>query len=225
MSSSPARLGRHAWLAVASLATLFLVPAASAEPVTHHFTGQVTFRTTGGPTTLDLTSVFPLGTAAILDCTIERSTPPSAQDFYTATYIDAVTHLSFSIDTWGGSATPPSSTTTVTNDQPSPLKGPQTLAAYDQYTAQISGLTALPLGDVQLVSLTYTFDDVQGTVFGSTDLPRVFPDMSTWEGKTLTVLVFSFTQGKSGYLMATMQNVSTPALPSTWGALKGMYRN
>lgn len=225
MSSSRARLGRHARLVVAFLATLFLVPAASAEPVTHQFTGQVTFRTTGGPTTLDLTSVFPLGTPTTLDCTIERSTPPSGQDLYTATYTDAVTNLSFSVDTWGGSATPPSSTTTVTNDQPPPLKGPQTLAGYDQYTAQISGLTAPPLGDLMLISLTYTFDDVQGTVFGSTDLPRVFPDMSTWEGKTLTILVFSITQGKSGYLMSTQQNVTTPALPLTWGALKGMYRN
>jgi hypothetical protein len=225
MSSSPARLGRHARLAVAFLATLFLVPAASAEPVTHQFTGTVTYRTTGGPTTLDLTSVFPLGTAATLYCTIERSTPPSSEDAYTATYTDAVTHLSFSIDTWGGSGTPPSTTTTVTNDQPSPLKGPQTLAAYDQYSAQVSGLSAPPLGDIQLVSLTYTFDDVQGTVFDSTVLPRVFPDMSAWEGKTLTILVISNTQFKTGYLMATLDNVSTPALPTSWGAIKGMYRN
>jgi hypothetical protein len=113
----------------------------------------------------------------------------------------------------------------VTNDQPSPLKGPQTLVAYDQYTAQVSGVTAPALGDVELVSLTYTLDDVQGTVFGSTDLPRVFPDLSAFEGKTLTILVISYTQFKTGYLMATLQNVSTPALPTSWGALKGMYRH
>jgi hypothetical protein len=193
--------------------------------VTHHFTGQVTSRTTGGSGTLDLTSVFPLGQAVTLDCTIEVSTPPATQDAYTASYNNAATALSFTVGSWSGSGTPPSTLTTVTNDQPSAFKYPHTAAAYDQYSVQAQGIVAPPLGDVNLVSLTYTLDDVQGTVFGSTALPGVFPDLAAFEGKTLTILVIDFVQFKSGYVQSTLQNVVTPALPSTWGAIKGMYRS
>jgi len=42
--------------------------------------------------------------------------------------------------------------------------------------------------------------------------------------KTVTVLFFDFTQLKSGYVMATLSNVSTPAEGATWGGIKALYR-
>jgi hypothetical protein len=61
-------------------------------------------------------------------------------------------------------------------------------------------------------------------VFGSKAIPREFPDLDVFEGKTLTVLFFDFTQLKSGYVMATLAGVTTPAQATTWGGLKGLYR-
>ena len=68
------------------------------------------------------------------------------------------------------------------------------------------------------------FDDVDGTVFDSKVIPNVFPDLSLFEGRTLTVLVFDFTELKSGYVMATLAGVTTPAERASWGALKALYR-
>jgi hypothetical protein len=96
---------------------------------------------------------------------------------------------------------------------------------YDEYSAQVQGgIAADPLGNTMLSSLTYTFDDVQGTVFNSTVIPRVFPDLGAFEGKTFTVLIFDYDQLKAGYVMATLAGVTTPTQPSTWGRLKGLYR-
>jgi hypothetical protein len=75
-----------------------------------------------------------------------------------------------------------------------------------------------------LSSVTYTLDDVQGTVFNSTVIPNVFPDLGAFEGKTFTVLIFDLDQLKSGYVMVTLGGVTTPTQPSTWGHLKGLYR-
>ena len=79
-------------------------------------------------------------------------------------------------------------------------------------------------GSTQFQTLTSTLDDVNGTVFDSGVLPRVFPDLSVFEGKTATFLFLDFVQFKSGYVMATLSGVSTPAQATTWGGLKALYR-
>lgn len=222
--ASPLRHARALTLA----ALLLVAPPALADTVTHQFTGQLTTITNGSGNSLDLTGLFSLGQAVTLDCTIERDTPGEAQDAYTTGYTGAITNLAFSIASWAGSGVPGYSLTTVSNDKPSPgLATPQGAAAvaYDQYSASVQGgLTAPPLGSTMFLSLTYTFDDVEGTVFGSTALPGAFPPMSDWEGKTVTFLFLDFTQGKSGYVMATLSAVTTPAQPATWGGVKALYR-
>jgi hypothetical protein len=171
--------------------------------------------------------VFTLGQAVTLEYTIERDTPAVPQDPYTSAYTGAITALSVSIDTWSGSGTPAYSLTTVSDNVPSPgLETPQLQAAtYDQYSAQVQGgITAPPLGEIQMQSMTWTFDDIQGTVFGSTAIPREFPDLAGFEGKTLTVLFIDFGTFRSGYVMATFSGVTTPAQAATWGGLKALYR-
>jgi len=204
--------------ALVFVALALAAPPAHAELVTHTFTGQLTTITNGSGVTADLTGLFTLGQAVTLEYTIERTTAPTQQDAYTSAYTDAITALTFTVGSWTGTGTP-SSVTTVTDNAPSGGVN------YDQYSAQIiSGITAPPLGSAMYQSLTYTLDDIQGTVFGSTALPRVFPDLGVFEGKTMTVLLFDFTQLKAGYVMATLAGVATPAQPQTWGRLKALYR-
>jgi hypothetical protein len=206
--------------ALVFVALLLAAPRAQADVVTHQFTGQVTTVTDGSGVTADLTGLFTLGQAVTLEYTIERDTPPVAQDPYTSGYTDAITALSFSIGSWSGSGTPAYSFTTVLDNEPSPGSG-----VYDEYSAQVQGgITAGPLGNTLLSSLTYTFDDVQGTVFNSTAIPHVFPDLGAFEGKTFTVLIFDLDQLKAGYVMATLAGVTTPTQPTTWGRLKRLYR-
>jgi hypothetical protein len=202
-------------------ALVLLASGAQAETVTHQFTGHLTTITDGsGGTTADLTGLFTMGEAVTLEYTIERSTTAEPQDPHTSGYTGAITTLSFSIGSWSGSGTPGYSFTTVVDNEPSPVSG-----VYDEYSAQVQGgITAPPIGNAQLTSLTYTFDDVQGTVFNSTAIPAVFPDLGSFEGKTLTVLLFDMGTFKSGYVMATFDGGSTPAQASTWGQLKGLYR-
>ncbi len=209
------------------LAILLDASCVLAEPVTHQFTGQLTTITNGSGVTLDLTGLFTLGQPVTFEYTIERDTPPIQQDPYTAAYTDAITSLSFSIGTWAGSGTPSTSTTTVSNNVPS--VGRELLRAqavtYDQFSASVlGGISTPPIGNSTLQSLTYTLDDIEGTVLGSSVIPREFPAMSEWEGKTFTVLLFDFTQLRSGYVMATLSGVTTPAKSSTWGGVKALYR-
>ena len=209
----------HCRRALVVAALLLAAPGAQAEPVTHQFTGQLTTITNGSGTSLDLTGVFTLGQAVTLDYTIERDTPPVQQDPYTSAYTDAITSLAFSIDAWAGSGTPGYSITTVSDNVQTPT------VAYDQYSAQAQGgLVAPDIGGAAFQSLTWTLDDVQGTVFGSTVIPREFPGLGAFEGKTVTLLFFDFTQFKSGYVMATLAGVTTPAQAATWGGLKALYR-
>jgi len=213
--------------ALVFLALMLAAPQAQAELVTHQFTGQLTTVTNGSGVTLDLTGLFTLGQAVTFEYTIERDTPADVQDPYTSAYTGAVTALAFSIESWSGSGAPDYSLTTVKDNAPSPAPGaPRTLAvAYDQYSGQVQGgISAPPVGDAMLQSLTYTFDDVQGTVFNSTVIPRVFPDLGEFEGKTLTILFFDFTQLKSGYVMATLAGGLTPTQATTWGGLKALHR-
>src|SRR3982751_5179503 len=93
------------------LLSLFALPAA-AEPVTHQFAGQVTSFT--GP--LDLSSVFSLGQAVTIECTVERATTAEPQDAYVTAYTNPVTMLTFTIGSWSGGGTPSISNATVTND-------------------------------------------------------------------------------------------------------------
>jgi len=206
--------------ALALLALVFAAPGARAETVTHQFSGQITTITNGSGVTADLTGLFTMGQAVTLEYTIERNTPASPQDPYTSGYTGAITSLSFSIGSWSGSGTPAYSLTTVVDNEPSPVSG-----VYDQYSAQVQGgISAPALGTASLTSLTYTFDDVQGTVLNSTAIPSVFPDLALFEGKTLTVLLFDTGQFKSGYVMATLAGGSTPTEARTWGRLKALYR-
>jgi len=215
----------HAALAVVTL--MLGAPRARAEQITHQFTGQLTTITNGSGVTLDLTGLFTLGQPVTLEYTIERDTPPVQQDAYTSAYTDAITSLSFSIGAWSGSGTPTTSTTTVSNDVPSLGRELARTRAvtYDQYSAQVlGGISAPPIGSSSLQSLTYTFDDIEGTVWSSTVIPREFPALGAFEGKTFTVLLFDFTQLKSGYVMATLAGVTTPAQSATWGGVKALYR-
>ncbi len=200
--------------ALGIVALLLVAPRVEAEEVTHRFTGALTTVTNGSGLTADLTGLFSLGEAVTFEYTIERNTTGVPQDAYVTGYQDALTAFAFSIGSYAGSGTPTYSLTTVTNNAP-----------YDQYSAQVQGgITTPPLGNTMMQSLTYTLDDVQGTVFGSQAIPREFPELSVFEGKTFTVLFFDFTQLRSGYVMATLAGVSTPAVPSTWGGVKALYR-
>lgn len=214
-------------LAVVFVALLLTAPRALAEPVTHRFTGQLTTVTNGSSGFLDLTDVFSLGQAVTLEYTIERDTPPEPQDPYTSLYTDAITEIAVSVGTWSASGTPGVSFTTVLDDAPSP-GGPTAqlqAAPYDQYSGSAQGgIVTDPLGDHMFQSLTYTLDDVQASVFNSTEIPREFPDLGAFEGKTMTLLFFNFTQLKSGYVMATLAGVTTPARATTWGGVKALYR-
>ena len=206
--------------ALVFMTLLLAAPPARAELVTHQFTGHVTTVTNGSGVTADLTGFFTVGQSATLEYTIERTTTPEPQDPYTSGYTGAITALSFSIGSWTASGAPGYSFTTVVNNEPSPVSG-----VYDQYSASAQGgITADPLGNTMLSSVTYTLDDVQGTVFNSTVIPNVFPDLGAFEGKTFTVLIFDLDQLKSGYVMVTLGGVTTPTQPSTWGRIKGLYR-
>jgi hypothetical protein len=72
--------------------------------------------------------------------------------------------------------------------------------------------------------MTSTLDDIEGTVFDSNALPRVFPALGVFDGKTATFVFLDFAQFKSGYVMATLSGVNTPANATTWGGLKALYR-
>lgn len=210
---------RH-YRALGFMALMLAAPQAQAETVTHQFTGTLTTVTDGSGVTADLRSLFSLGQAVTLEYTIERTTPAEPQDAYTSGYTGAITSLSFTIGSWSGTGTPAYSFTTVTNDHPFTGTPP-----YDQYSGQIQGgITADPLGNTMLSSLTYTFDDVNASVFNSTAIPNVFPNLSGFEGKTFTVLIFDLNQLKAGYVMATLGGVTTPTQAGTWGRMKGLYR-
>jgi hypothetical protein len=170
--------------------------------------------------------MFTMGAAVTLDCTIERNTPGVPQDAYVTSYTDPVTLVAFSIGGWSGGGAPSTSSATVTNNAPSPgIRFPGTQAVnYDQYSWNALGVPAPPIGSAALQSLTSTLDDIEGTVFDSGAIPRVFPDLSAFDGKTATFLLIDFTQFKSGYVMATLSSVSTPAHATTWGGLKALYR-
>jgi hypothetical protein len=205
------------------LAALLAAPRAEAEPVTHQFVGTITTITNGSAGMLDLTGTFTMGAAVTLDCTVERSTPGVAQDAYVTAYTDPVTMVAFTIGSWSGGGAPSNSGVTVTNNAPSPGFSAQAVN-YDQYSWNALGVAAPPLGTTTLQSLTSTLDDIEGTVFDSGAIPRVFPDLSVFDGKTATFLLFDFAQFKSGYVMATLSSVSTPAQATTWGGLKALYR-
>ena len=197
------------------LLTAFLVaPRAHAEPVTHRFVGQVT--TLGGP--LDLSGLFPLGQAVTLDCTVERTTTGVPQDAYVTAYTDPVTAVAFTIGSWSGGSAPSSSNATVTNDSPFQSVN------YDQWSWNALGVTAPPLGAVMFQTVTSTLDDIEGTVFDSGAIPRVFPGLGGFEGKTATFLFFDFGSLQSGFVMATLSDVSTPARGTTWGGIRAQYR-
>ena len=208
--------------ALAFVVLVFAAAPARAEQVTHQFNGQLTTITNGSAGMLDLRRVFSLGQAVTFEYTIERDTPPAEHDPYTDSYTDGISALSFSIDTWSGAGTPVYSLMTVTDNQPSP-GNPSIL--YDQNSVQIQGgITAPEIGGATLQSLTWTLDDIQGTVFDSKVIPRVYPALNVFEGKTMTVLVFDFNQLKSGYVMATLSSVATPAQATSWGEVKALYR-
>ena len=190
---------------------------ASAEPVTHQFTGQIT--SFGGA--LNLSALFPIGDPVTLDCTVERSTTPEPQDAYVTAYTNPVTMVAFTVGSWSGGGVPASSGATVTNNAPSPG---QPGVFYDQWSWNALGVTAPPLGTVNLQTLTSTLDDIEGTVFDSGEIPRVFPALGVFDGKTATFLFFDFSSFQSGYFMATLSGVSTPARGTTWGGIKGFYR-
>lgn len=200
-----------------ALVLLLVAHPAAAEPVTHQFAGTVT--SYGGA--LDLSSVFPLGQAVTVDCTVERATTPEPQDAYVTAYTNPVTMLAFSIGSWSGSGTPPISNATVTNNAPSPA--PPSVV-YDQWSWNEQGLVAPAIGTIQLQSMTSTLDDIDGTVFDSQAIPRVMPALGAFEGKTATFLFIDFSSFKSGYVMATLSGVTTPAAGTTWGGIKALYR-
>jgi hypothetical protein len=206
--------------ALVLVALVLAPPRARAETVTHQFTGQITTITNGSGFTADLTGLFTIGQPVTLEYTIERDTAAEPQDPYTSGYTGALTALSFSIGSWSGTGTPSTSFTTVVDNEPFPGAG-----VYDQYSAQVmGGISAPPIGTAMLTSLTYTFDDVQASVFNSTAIPREFPDLGMFEGKTFTVLLFDNGQFRPGHVMATLAGVTTPTQPGTWGRLKTLYR-
>jgi len=190
---------------------------AGAEPVTHQFTGQIT--SFGG--SLDLSALFSIGDAVTLDCTVERSTTPEPQDAYVTAYTNPVTMVAFTVGSWSGGSAPASSGATVTNGAPSPG---QPGVFYDQWSWNALGVTGPPLGTVHLQTLTSTLDDIEGTVFDSGAIPRVFPALGVFDGKTATFLLIDYSSFQSGYFMATLSGVSTPARATTWGGIKGLYR-
>ena len=202
--------------AVFFIAALSAFPA-GAEPVTYQFTGQIS--SFGG--TLDLSSLFSVGDAVTLDCTVERATTPEPQDAYVTAYTNPVTLVTFTVGTWSGGGVPASSGATVTNNAPSPG---QPGVNYDQCYWNAQGVTAPPLGSVHLQTLTSTLDDIEGTVFDSGAIPREFPALSAFEGKTATFLMIDFSSFQSGYFFVTLGAVSTPAQGTTWGGIKAQYR-
>ena len=202
----------------AVLLLLVLAPRALAEPVTHRFTGQVT--SFGGA--LGLSSLFPAGTTVTLDCTVERNTPGVPEDSHVTTYTDAVTMVAFTVGSWSGGSAPSSSNATATDNEPSPAPPGN---PYDQWTWNVLGVQAPALGTVMFQTLTSTLDDVDATVFDSSAIPRLMPALGAFEGKTATFLFFDFSSFQSGYFMATLSEVSTPARGTSWGGIKALYRD
>jgi hypothetical protein len=203
---------------VLAVLAVLSVTRAGAEPVTHQFTGQIT--SFGG--SLNLSSLFSIGDAVAVEYTIERSTTPEPQDAYVTAYTNPLTNVSFTVGTWSGGSAPASSGATVTNNAPSPG---QPGVFYDQWYWNASGVSAPPVGGtVHLQTVTSTLDDIEGTVFGSGDIPRVFPALNVFDGKTATFLMIDYGSFQSGYFMATLSGVSTPARGTSWGGIKALYR-
>jgi len=202
---------------VCALLVLAVVGRAEAEPVTHQFTGQIS--SFGG--SLNLSSLFSLGDPVTLDCTVERSTTPEPQDAYVTAYTNPVTMVAFTVGSWSGGSAPASSGATVTNNAPSPG---QPGVNYDQWYWNATGVTAPPLGSVNLQILSSTLDDIEGTVFDSGAIPRVFPALGVFDGKTATFQFFDFGTFQSGYFFVTLSGVTTPARATTWGGIKDLYR-
>lgn len=201
----------------AVLVLLLSAAAAQAEPVTHQFTGQIT--SFGGA--LNLSSLFSIGDAVTLDCTVERSTTPEPQDPYVTAYTNPVTMVAFTVGSWSGGSAPASSGATVTNNAPSPG---QPGVNYDQWYWNAQGVSAPVLGNVHLSTISSTLDDIEGTVFDSGAIPRVFPALGVFDGKTATFLMIDYSTFQSGYFFVTLAGVSTPAQGTSWGGIKALYR-
>jgi hypothetical protein len=201
----------------AVLVLLLSAAAAQAEPVTHQFTGQIT--SFGGA--LNLSSLFSIGDPVTLDCTVERSTTPEPQDPYVTAYTNPVTMVAFTVGSWSGGSAPASSGATVTNNAPSPG---QPGVNYDQWYWNAQGVSAPVLGNVHLSTISSTLDDIEGTVFDSGAIPRVFPALGVFDGKTATFLMIDYSTFQSGYFFVTLAGVSTPAQGTSWGGIKALYR-
>lgn len=201
------------------LALVLVAGAARAEPVTHTFTGTVAAVTNGTNGSLDLTGTFHVAQEFRVDCTIERGTPPFNVTSTQSSYQDPATSLTALV----GSFVVSGANTTlaaVVNDQPGPPLG-----AYDRYVVQADGMLATPVGNASLSSLIIDLADDDAIVFGSTALPREFPPALDFETRSVLFTFYDGTTGAFGSVTGTIGDVTTPALPLSWGALRARYRS
>jgi hypothetical protein len=134
---------------------------------------------------------------------------------------DPVTMVAFTVGSWSGGSAPASSGATVTNNAPSPG---QPGVFYDQWYWNAQGVSAPVLGTVHLSTISSTLDHIEGTVFDSGAIPRVFPALGVFDGKTATFLMIDFSTFQSGYFFVTLAGVTTPAQGTSWGGIKALYR-
>jgi len=204
---------------------LFAIPA-SAEPVTYHFTGTVTFVTDGTFGSYDLRGQFANGQAVTMDMTVERATTGSQSLPYLTTYANPVTDLAATIGTYVFTGTNPFGSIGVVNDGPNAPIGPATngSAFFDEFYGIFQGLEGNPIGTANLSDINFTFADAEGTALSDQMLPRIFPAMTNFETKQMVVSWVAPPTFVQGTVEIDFSGVSTPAQGTSWGRVKNLYR-
>ena len=193
------------------LLALALPAVALAEPVTYHLTGTVDSVDNGTGNTLDLTGSFSPGTAFTLDLPVERSTVPLHPDQFTSLYSNIGTNAHFTIGSYACTGAPMTALI-IDND----------MYGFDDFNFVMYTVTAPPIGSIYPAIFELELQDAAGTALGSTLLPRPMPDMSAW---TTKVWILGFSDNTTtGVVSGTLGAVSTPALSTTWGGIRALYR-
>ena len=207
---------------ILAAAVLVLLPtAAAAELVQHTYTGVVTFVSDGAFVTLDLTGTFSPGQEFTLVTTIDRATPAIPQA-PALTYPGVVTEWAMSIGSYVRPSGPVTGASTIRMIDDFILTPGTPPDIEDEFQLQLPNPGSPTVGVATPTYLLVDLIDDEGTQFDSRELPRTMPDMSNFETATWT-LIFGGEQ-TSGMVSGTLSDVSTPAVPVSWGRVKAGYR-
>ena len=211
--------------AVAVAMLMFVTIPARAEIVEFTYTGVVTGRTSGVAGTFS--SGQPVMIAISIDRQVQGSQPIGTCGM---DYHNVITGLTFTI---GSYSRPPGpggiSGTIVGNDcssppipnSPSPV-GAEAVADY--FNVIIADADSPNIGNFVATDLRVNLVDNDAQAFPDVQLPRVMPELSTFETATWSLSFYDAGLNSNGRVVGTLASVVTPAGGSTWGRIKTAYR-